>query len=136
MKSDMDRTTESSSVLLKHVADANEALIALHFALRSKTGICDARHGFDLRRCGDGCLIDIFVEAESKDAQVYCWWLEIQYERKAWKIESAILKNQGGRQDAIKRFPDRAGTLLQDFLSQIQASTRELVTSAEGFAFA
>lgn len=124
-----------ASRLLTQIAGVNESFISLYLMLRSKPGVSGVTHGFEIRPCGAETLIEIFVEAETKNDQAYCWWLEVRFMDREWKIETSLLNTHEGKQSTIKRFTERSGTALDEFLMRVQDSSREIMSSAQSFAF-
>ena len=126
----------NSRDLLSALASANEALIDLHFHLRSNPHLSDALHGFSLRKSGTGSRIDTYAEAVVDENLSYCWWLEIALENEAWTLEASLLKDSPAGQDVIERFTETSGTTEQALVVAIKAAEEDLVRSGRNFRFA
>ena len=119
--------------VLMSLAAVNERLIELEFHLRSRPSVSDTRHGFDLRKCGTGCRIDIYAEAYLGENVSYCWWLEISIQNDVWSLRSCVLRDSAKGQEIVEEFPERRGSTAEGLVQATQGAGDDLVTSCKGF---
>lgn len=122
------------NVLLK-LAEVNEAMLALCHEFRSKPGIETVHHGFNLRKCGTGCLVDAYVEVEVTDDLAYCWWLEIRIAENDWSIEVSVLETKAGEQHPLERILKTAGKELEALITELGVAAAVLLSNAQRFEF-
>lgn len=131
----MDNESKYVAKFLEAIASNNRKFIELAGALRLQSKVLSVKQGIDCRQYNSGTRIEYYVDAELRNGKSMCWWLEIIWNKECWTIEASVLVNHDQGQDKLKEFPDKISETFNEFITQFNDSTNELVSSIDGINF-
>ena len=100
---------------------------------RKESEIKEVHHGFDLRRCENGSLMDLYLEAEMTTGVAYCWWIEIRFTSAEWSIESSLSETEDGQQNTLSNLGRCGSRSLQEFFPSLEMVVNRLTESIREF---
>jgi hypothetical protein len=128
----MDSESKYAAKFLEAIASNNRKFIKLAGTLRSQPNVLSVKQGIDCRQYDSGTRIEYYADAELREGKSICWWLEIIWNKECWTIEASVLISHDQGQDKLKEFPDRISETFNEFITQFNESTDELIRSIDG----
>lgn len=116
--------------LLHGIAVSNEMLISLSQDLRARPEVVRVLHSLEARKHQSGAALEGYVDAELRNGKAICWWMDAYWKEGKWVIECSVLVNNDEGQHIFKEFPSKSAESLDDFITQLERATSDLVASA------
>jgi hypothetical protein len=131
--------------MLAMLAEVNDLMIEMRFALAARPNVRNATRGCDVRKYEDEFRgpglkkysFEAYLEAETEAGDTFCWWLDVWKIATGWEIHRDIYIHRRGKDgaDSIGNFDDVTFARFDELRASILFLVNELVGSAAAFDF-
>jgi hypothetical protein len=97
---------------------------------RAVPGIKGVNRVLDCRAYKSGTMLEANVEAELKDGNAVCWWLDVSWKQEEWHIEPSVLVTDDESQRVLRDFTEKRPKTIDDFTVDLKEATCDLVAYA------
>jgi hypothetical protein len=134
----MDSESRRATKVLAALAESNARSLNLVHHFRSMPEVKNVSFDFGCYRnqshvssgTGSPYIFNWYVDVELRNGNGIWWALDIQWDEDKWIIESRVELPSDYRPNIIKQFPDRFAETIDDFITQLDEATAELIDSA------
>lgn len=143
MTSSADDTGGSlDRALIVLLAETTESMMTLWEILHSNPAVANATRGCDVRRYlrsmtdeGNVYTFEAYVEAETRDGETFCWFLDITRGSSGWELRRNVWKQSKDGPDDVRDFEDCKFESFDELAARHAALMTEFVKSADNFDF-
>lgn len=128
--------------LIVLLAETTDGMMALWKTLHSNPMVTNATRGCDVRKYRhpmtdeeDVYAFEAYVEAETRDGETYCWWLDITLGSSGWELHRDLSKQSRDGADTVREFEDCKFGSFDELTAKHADLVAELVKSADNFDF-
>ena len=128
--------------LMVLLGETNVGMSALWRTLHHNPMVADATRRCDVRKYRrpmtddeDVYTFEAYVEAETRDGEIFCWWLDITWGSSGWELQRDVSKQLKDGEDTVIEFEDRKFGNFDGLAAAHAALLAEFVKSAENFDF-
>jgi hypothetical protein len=133
--------SKQAAKVLAAIAESNGRLLDLANEMRSRPEVNKVSHDFECQRnyshsefgTGPPYIFDWYVDIELGDGRSVWWVIDVFWDEAKWVIKCRIEVPGEYGPKTLKEFPERNAETIDQFVTQLQAATSELVDSAHTF---